>query len=147
MRILIADDQPKVRLGLRVLLERLSGFEVVGEAVDAEELLAQAEQDCPDVVLLDWELPGMAGVGRSASRRSEPAAHGEPVETPGRGLLSALRRVCPDVAVIALSGWPEARQAALAAGAEAFVSKGDSPERLLAAVGDCGCGQCRDRLT
>jgi len=140
MRILIADDQPKVRLGLRVLLERLSGFEVVGEVVDVEELLARAEQDCPDVVLLDWELPGMARVGALLGR------HDEPVEPPGRGLLLALRRVCSDVAVIALSGRPEACPAALAAGAEAFVSKGDPPEQLLAAVGGCGCGQCHDRL-
>jgi len=118
MDILIADDQPKVRLGLRVLLERLSGLKVVGEAVDVEELLAQA-QVCPHVVLLDWELPGL---------RARP-------------VLSTLRGICPDVAVIALSGRPEARQAALSAGADAFVSKGDPPERLLAAVADCRCDQ------
>lgn len=115
MQILLADNQPKVRLGLRVLLERQPGLKVVGEAADAEELLAQTEMVCPDLVLLGWSLPGLAKVD----------------------LLSALRRVCPDLFVIALSGRTEVRQAALDAGADAFVYKCDPPERLLAAIADC----------
>ena len=43
MRILLADDQPKVRFAQRVLLERQSDLEIVGEAVDVEDLLARAE--------------------------------------------------------------------------------------------------------
>jgi len=115
MQILLADNQPKVRLGLRVLLERQPGFKVVGEATNAEELLARMETDRPDLVLLGWSLPGLAKAD----------------------LLPALRRVCPDLCVIALSGWPEVRRATLAAGADAFVSKCDPPERLLAAIEDC----------
>jgi len=114
MRILLSDDQPKVRFALRVLLERQPGVEIVGEAIAADDLLAQARTIRPDLVLLGWELPGL-----SATRS-----------------LSALRRACPDLYVIALSGRPEARRAALAAGADAFVSKGDPPERLLAAISD-----------
>jgi CheY-like chemotaxis protein len=64
---------------------------------------------------LDWQLPGLA------------ADH----------LLTTLREACPGLYVIALSGRPEARRAALAAGADAFVYKCDPPERLLAAIGDC----------
>ena len=124
MRILLADDQPKVRFALRVLLERQPGLKVVGEATDAEGLLAQVKATRPDLVLLDWELPGLAV--------SEPSE---------QGLLMALRRVCPDTFVIALSGRLEARQAALDAGADAFVYKCDPPERLLAAIADC----CRDQ--
>ena len=59
MRILIADDQPKVRFAMRVLLDRQPGLVVVGEAVHADSLLAQAAKACPDLVLLDWELPGL----------------------------------------------------------------------------------------
>ena len=115
MHILLADDRPKVRFALRVLLEQQPGLKVVGEAADAEALLALAKEACPDLVLLGWEWPGLrAG-----------------------DLLSALREVCPDLFVIALSGRPEARRAALAAGADAFVSKTDLPERLLAAIADC----------
>jgi len=115
MRILVADDQPKVRFALRVLLERQPGLKVVGEAADADDLLAQIETACPDLVLLDWELPGLAG----------------------GDLLSALRGVCPDLFIIALSGRLEVRRAALEAGADAFVYKCDPPERLLAAIADC----------
>jgi DNA-binding NarL/FixJ family response regulator len=115
MRILLADDQSKVRFAMRALLERQPGLEVVGEAVDVKDLLAQAEGACPDLVLLDWELPGL----RAAD------------------LPTALREVCPDLIVIALSGRPEARRAALKAGADFFVSKSNPPEQLLAAVNDC----------
>ena len=112
MRILLADDQPKVRFALRVLLERQPGLEVVGEAVNALDLVAQAQLTCPDLVLLSWELPGQA--------TSE--------------LLSALRSACPDLVVISLSGRLEERRAALTAGVNAFVCKCDSPERLLKVI-------------
>ena len=113
MRILLADGQEKVRFALRVLLERQPGYEVVGEAVSAEDLLIKVAVTCPDLVLLGWELSSSAEID----------------------LLSALRRVCPRMPVIALSGRHEARRAALAAGADAFVSKTDPPERLLAIIG------------
>jgi DNA-binding NarL/FixJ family response regulator len=112
MRILIADDQPRVRFALRTLLETEPGWQVVNEAVDAEELIAQTAVSTPDLVLLDWELPGLTA--------AEP--------------LSTLRAVCPNAFVIALSGRLEAHRAALAAGADAFVSKTEPPERLLAAI-------------
>jgi DNA-binding NarL/FixJ family response regulator len=112
MRILLADGESNVRYGLRVLLEERSGFEVVGEVADAKELLAQIEAACPDLVLLSWGLPGFAGAD----------------------LLPALRSVCDGLYVIVLSGRPEARQAILDAGANAFISKVEPPERLLAAI-------------
>jgi DNA-binding NarL/FixJ family response regulator len=95
-----------------VFLEKRSEFEVVGEAADAEDLLAHIETACPDLVLLSWELPGLAGAD----------------------LLPALRSICDDRYLIVLSGRPEARQAALDAGANAFISKVESPGRLLAAI-------------
>jgi DNA-binding NarL/FixJ family response regulator len=59
MHILLADDQPRVRFALRVLLERRSGFDVAGEAVNARELFVHVETIHPDLVLLGWELPGV----------------------------------------------------------------------------------------
>ena len=115
MRILLADEQPKVRFGLRVLLERQPGLKIVGEAVDVEELLACAEATCPNLLLLGWELPSLT-----------------------RASLCTLRTVCPDLSVIALSGRPEARHEALAAGVDGFVSKTDLPERLLSVIASCG---------
>jgi DNA-binding NarL/FixJ family response regulator len=115
MRILIADDQPKVRFALRVLLERQSGLQVVGEAADIGDLLIQLSVTCPDLMLLGWELPGRSDID----------------------LLPAIRRICPKLPIIALSGRLEARQIALSAGVDAFVSKSDPPERLLDAIECC----------
>ena len=113
MRILLADDQPVVRYALRVLLERQPGMCVVGEAWDVAGLFATTKSANPHLVLLDWELPGMGAAK----------------------VLTDLRKARPELLVIALSGRPEARRAALAEGANAFVSKSDPPDRLLAAIG------------
>ena len=115
MRILLADHQSKVRFAMRALLEQRPGLHIVGEATDAENLLAQAEAARPDVVLLDWRLRDLS-----------------PVD-----LLPALRTVCPGATVIVLSGRPEERRAALDAGADAFVSKTDPPKQLLAVIDSC----------
>ena len=123
MRVLIADDQPQVRSALRLLLRQEPDVTVVGEADDVEQALALVDEQRPDLVLLDWELPDLRVVG--------------PAKPAGDRLLPALRAHCPGARVIALSGRPEARQAALDAGADVFVSKGDPPERLLEAVDYC----------
>jgi DNA-binding NarL/FixJ family response regulator len=116
MRVFLADDQPKVRSALRLLLEQDLETSVVGEAAKAEDLLAQVQATRPDLLLLDWELPGLWAAN---------------------SLLPGLRALNPCLLVIALSGRPDVYRAALAAGADAFVSKGDPPERLLSAVNDC----------
>jgi DNA-binding NarL/FixJ family response regulator len=115
MRVLVADDQAKVRSALRLLLMHEPEVEIIGEAVDSTGLLDWVKVVCPDVILLDWELPGLPGVD----------------------LLPQLHDFCPRLRVVALSGRPEARQAALDAGADAFASKGDPPERFLAVVNAC----------
>lgn len=117
MRILVADDQPKVRFALRVALERQPGDKAIGEAIDANDLVAQAKSVCPDLVLLDWDLPGMSA--------------GE--------ILHQLRQRCPFLKVIVLSEKSELAQTAMAIGADAFVSKTDLPEHLLAAINECWC--------
>ena len=122
MRILLADGRPKVRFALRVLLERQPRIEVVGEASNLYQLLAQVGIICPDLVLLGWELPGLAALSS----------------------LNVLYDACPGLSVIALSGRPEARQAALSAGADGFVSKADPPDRLLAAIDGCCLGDTGD---
>jgi DNA-binding NarL/FixJ family response regulator len=112
MRILLADNQPKVRFALRVLLVSMSDISVVGEVTDADELVSQIDSTNPDMVILDWQLPGLSEIGS----------------------ILALRKARPDLFVIALSGRPELGQAALDAGADNFVSKIDPPDRLLATV-------------
>ena len=112
MRILLADNQSHVRFALRVLLERQPGFEVVGEAVAIDDLLSKTKTSHPDLILLDWDLPGLTTIGSIATIKKER----------------------PKLFITVISGRLEAQQAALVAGADAFVSKSEPPERLLAAI-------------
>ena len=74
MRILIADDQERVRFALRVLLAQQPGLEVVGEATNGEMLLVQATATAADLVLVDWGLPRLAEAGGlPALHRAAPA--------------------------------------------------------------------------
>lgn len=112
MRILLADDQVKVRSALRLLLEQEGDMDVVAEAADSVGLLLAAEQKSPDVVLLDWELPGV----------------------PVADLVPLLRRLSPTIRILALSGRPEAESTAVAVGVDAFVSKTTPADQLRVAL-------------
>jgi len=67
IRVLLADDQGLVRAGFKVLLESAADIEVVGEAANGEEALAQAREKRPDVVLMDIRMPKLDGL--EATRR------------------------------------------------------------------------------
>jgi DNA-binding NarL/FixJ family response regulator len=112
LRILIAGSRSLTRSALHLLLQEANGFEVVGEAADSEELLAQIQAKHPSVVLLEWELPGQDGLELLTALRSH---NGRPV-------------------VIVLSGRPELEPAVRDAGAHAFFNLGEPPRRLLAAL-------------
>ena len=62
IRILLVDDHPVVRDGLRHMLEPEEDLQIVGEAANAEEALAQAEQLSPEIVLMDIKMPGVDGI-------------------------------------------------------------------------------------
>ena len=110
-RIVVADSDRRVRAALRVLLREEPELVLVGESSDLPCLVALVRELKPDLVLLDWELPG------------RPAA----------AVLLAQTSLDYRPKVIVFSGRPESEEAVLAAGADAFVSKGDSPEALLSA--------------
>ncbi len=114
-RVLIADGRARVRFGLRTLLDKASDVEVVGEVEKAEDLIEEIEACCAELVLVDWGLPGLENTE----------------------LVEALRKACPEVGLIVLSGHPEVRQAALQAGADAFVNKTESPVHLLSVIDQC----------
>jgi DNA-binding NarL/FixJ family response regulator len=61
IRVMVVDDTPHVRRMLRSMLE-LDGFEVVAEAADASEAVARAEESRPDVVVIDYRMPGTDGL-------------------------------------------------------------------------------------
>jgi DNA-binding NarL/FixJ family response regulator len=115
MRIMIADSQPKVRFALRVALEQRPGFKTISEAIDSEDLIVQSRVICPDLVMLDWELPGL----------------------PISELINTLHQSCGNTHVIILSSRSEMREQALAAGANAFVCMCDAPDELLSAIDCC----------
>ncbi len=109
MRILIADNDARLRSALHLLLGQEPGEALVAESSNLEGLAMQIRDFKPDLVLLDWELPGRAAAA----------------------LLFALNGVDLRPKVIILSSRPEARDIALGIGADGFVYKGDPPEQLL----------------
>jgi DNA-binding NarL/FixJ family response regulator len=109
LNILIGDAQPRVRFGLRLLLEQQPGWRVAGEAEDAQALLEYVRSGCPQLVLLDWELPGM----------------------PAEELLQLLHQACPNLWIVFMSGKDELRHKVLQAGADVFAYKADPPDKLL----------------
>jgi len=107
-RVYLADARPEERSALRLLLLDLK-MEVVGEAADWTTTLAQAPVNRSDILLVDWDLL--------------PSAPSAAVEE--------LRRACPAALVIVLISHLDPRQqAALSAGADAFISKGEMPESV-----------------
>ena len=119
-RVYVADAKPEERSALRLLLLDLK-MEVVGEAADWFTTLAQAPTRRTDMLLIDWDL-----------LPNSPTA-----------ALNELRKACPTALVIILISHLDARhQAALSAGADAFISKGETPDRVaerlrLAAASVC----------
>jgi len=106
-RILLADVNQDSRSALALLLETRLDATIVGEAVTMESLLEQAATTHPDVVLLDWGLPGKPDADR----------------------IVVIRSVTPGVRVIVISVRPES--ASQAREADAFINKTDPPERIL----------------
>jgi len=112
--VLIVDDHPVVRRGLRVLLEVQDGIEVAGEAGDGATALALADEHAPDVILLDLKLPGLDGIAvlgelkarGSASRvlvltsATEPASASLAVRSGAAGVI--YKDVDPDALVRAI---------------------------------------------
>ncbi|HSD02736.1 MAG TPA: response regulator transcription factor [Gaiellales bacterium] len=114
IRVLLVDDHPVVRQGLRALLSTQDGIDVVGEAADGEAAVAAAERLSPDVVLMDVVMPGIDGV-------------------------EALRRICQrrsQTRVVMLTSYADERQAmeAVDAGASGFLLKDASPRDVVAAI-------------
>jgi DNA-binding NarL/FixJ family response regulator len=113
-RVFLADAQPDERLAFRLLLQDLK-MQVVGEAADWPTVLAQAPAANPDMLMVDW---GLVAAGSGAD-------------------LAELRLACPAALVIVLISHLSAReQAALSAGADAFISKGETSDRVAERLRD-----------
>jgi len=72
VRILVVDDQPKVRQGLRMMLALEPDLAIVGEAEDGTQALTLARSLHPDVVLMDVAMPNLDGIAATSARQSRP---------------------------------------------------------------------------
>lgn len=118
LRVLVAEDHPAVRAGLVAALSAAEGIEVVGDAADGPATLAAARRLAPDVVLTDVRMPGATGIDITPRLRA------------GGAKVLVISAFDLDVAVLG----------ALAAGADGFLVKTETPERIAAAVRAVGAG-------
>ena len=114
IRVLLVDDHPLVRTGLRTLLESADDITVVAEAADGLQALSVLEESDPDVVLMDLSMPGIDGVATT----------------------KRVLAVRPQVQVVVVTSSAERSRvrAALDAGAVGYVLKDSNPDDLRAAV-------------
>jgi DNA-binding NarL/FixJ family response regulator len=121
LRVLIADDHPVVRGGLRALIGSLDGLEVVGEAADGKAAVRETLLLRPDVVLMDVRMPGLDGV--EATRR--------------------IRAGAPGIAVLVLTMYDDDATVftAMQAGAGGYLLKGAEQEDIVAAIRAVVAGQ------
>ncbi len=112
IRVLIVDDHPVVRQGLRVLLEVQDGIEVTGEAGDGPAALNLAAEQHPDVILLDLKLPGLDGLA----------------------VLEQLKNTTAKVLVLTSVTDPVAAGRAMREGAAGVLYKDVDPDALVRAI-------------
>lgn len=120
-RVLLADDHPLYREGVRALLETEPGLEVVGAAATGPEVVRMAAELLPDVVVMDLRMPGLDGIEAT------------------RQVLAAN----PQIRVLVLTMFDDDNQVldAMRAGAHGYLLKDGDPEQLVIAVRAVSCGE------
>jgi two-component system, NarL family, invasion response regulator UvrY len=121
IQILIVDDHPIVRQGLRSALAQVSDMKVIDEAIDGAEALAKARAFSPDVILLDISLPGQSGLD----------------------VLKHLHAEMPATGILILSTYPEKQYAVrcLKNGALGYLTKESASEELVTAIRRVAAGR------
>lgn len=114
LRVLIADDHPIVRRGIRQILEETRNVQSIDEAETGQDVLEKVKAGRFDIVLLDISMPGMNGIDT----------------------LEALKKLKPLLPVLILSMYPEEEYAvrALKAGASGYLTKKSAPDELATAI-------------
>ncbi|WP_436735622.1 response regulator transcription factor [Streptomyces sp. BBFR102] len=121
IRVLVTDDEPLIRAGIRMILSSAADIEVVAEAADGREALELARTHTIDVALLDLQMPVMDGLTA----------------------LAELQRVAPRVRVLILTTFGERRNVlrALSEGSAGFLLKDSAPAELMRAVRAAAAGE------
>lgn len=114
IKILIADDHPVVRKGLKEIIEEIPDMAVRGEASNGQEAVEKAQKSDFDIVVLDISMPGINGLD----------------------ILKQLKSEKPELSILVLSMYPEEQYAVrvLRAGASGYLTKESTPEELIAAI-------------
>lgn len=120
-RILLADDHPVFRYGMRTLLQAESVFEVIGEATTGHEVVAQAAELQPDVILMDLNMPDLNGI--EATRR----------------ILSAAPQM--KILVLTMFDDDDSVLAAMRAGARGYILKGAEGDETIRAIQAVSSGE------
>ncbi len=124
IRVLLVDDQDLVRSGLRRILRRKDGFDIVAECADGDEVPAAVAGHRPDVVVMDLRMKRVSGM--EATRRL--------TASPARGPYDARLGAPPPVLVLTTFSDDDLLSEALRAGASGFVLKDSPAEELIRAV-------------
>lgn len=114
IKILIADDHPVVRKGLKEIIEEIPDMVVGSEASNGQEALEKVRKSDFDIVVLDISMPGISGLD----------------------ILKQLKSEKPELSILVLSMYPEEQYAVrvLRAGASGYLTKESAPEELIAAI-------------
>ena len=121
IRVVLAEDYPVVRIGLKNLIKQTSDIEVVGEAENGVDAVRIAEVEKPDVLLLDMELPGMDGVDVTRKLRSDKIP----------------------IKILVLSAYQEKKyvQTLLESGVSGYLLKEEAAEKVIDAIRSISNGE------
>lgn len=117
MRLLLTEDQERVRSAINLVLKHEPEFEIVGEVENSEQIIPWIKKTSPDILLLDWEM----------------------AVCPVIDLLEVIRAVFPEIIVIVMSAQGVSTRQALDAGAHALISKVEPPDRLIHLIHELIC--------
>jgi two-component system, NarL family, invasion response regulator UvrY len=121
IKVLLVDDHELVRMGIKRLLQDISGLKVIGEASTGEEAILAAKDLVPDVVIMDVHMPGIGGL--EATRK--------------------MVRHNPDIRILALTIYEDEPYPSrlLQAGASGYITKGCDPDEMIRAIRTVHSGQ------
>lgn len=111
MRVIVVDDHVTFCMAVATLLSSRSGIEVVGQAYNGTDALRLAEAERPDLVLVDFNMPGMDGADVARKLKAQSQA--------------------PKVVIMSFNAGPEYRELALLVGADAYLPKTDLHRELV----------------